>query len=185
MKFQTVDLTNPDLDFDTDFVHKLCEVEPRLRIDRQEIFSSTRIRTQSDVIFYLADTLTQYPQERCYAIFLDAAMYPIGLTCVGIGFTDACPVSCNKIAQTALLLNATGVILVHNHPSSHPATPSNADIQMATKLSQLLHMLDGMQLHDFMIVCRNPEKRIYSMLKDDSLPDNPVKAAMEQECHIA
>ena len=74
MKFQTVDLTNPDLDLDTDFIHKLCEVEPRLRIDRQEIFSQTPIRTQNDIIFYLADTLTQYPQERCYAVFLDAAM---------------------------------------------------------------------------------------------------------------
>ena len=70
MKFQTVDLTNPDLDLDTDFIHKLCEVEPRLRIDRQEIFSQTPIRTSNDIIFYLADTLTQYPQERCYAVSL-------------------------------------------------------------------------------------------------------------------
>lgn len=181
MKFQTVDLTNPDLDFDTDFIHKLCEVEPRLRIDRQEIFPATPIRTQSDVVFYLADTLTQYPQERCYAVFFDAAMYPIGLTCVGAGFTDTCPVSCTKIAQTALLLNATGVILVHNHPSSHPAAPSQADIRMARRLSQLLPMLDGMQLHDFMIVCRNPEKHIYSMRDDDSLSNNPVKDATKQE----
>lgn len=97
MKFQTVDLTNPDLDLDTDFIHKLCEVEPRLRIDRQEIFSQTPIRTQNDIIFYLADTLTQYPQERCYAVFLDAAMYPIGLTCVGAGFTDTCRSAAPKL----------------------------------------------------------------------------------------
>lgn len=184
MKFQTVDLTNPDLDFDTDFIHKLCEVEPRLRMNRQEIFSQTPIRTQNDIICYLADTLTQYPQERCYAVFIDAAMYPIGLTCVGAGFTDTCPVSCTKIAQTALLLNATGVILVHNHPSSHPAAPSESDIKMAKKLTQLLHMLDGMRLHDFIIVSRNPEKCIYSMLEDDSLPDNPIKPAMKQEYQV-
>lgn len=185
MKFQTVDLTNPDLDLDTDFIHKLCEVEPRLRIDRQEIFPQTPIRTSNDIIFYLADTLTQYPQERCYAVFLDAAMCPIGLTCVGAGFTDTCPVSCTKIAQTALLLNATGVILVHNHPSGHPAAPSKADIQMAKKLTQLLRMLDGMQLHDFIIVSRNPEKRVYSMLKDESLLDNPVKDTRKQEYQVA
>lgn len=171
MKIHTVDVTNPDLDFTPEFIHKFCEVEPHLRLEYRE--TNIFIKSKNDAVRYLADTLADYPQERCYAIFLDVRLHPLGYTCVGSGSLFSCPVSFSKIAQTALLMNASGVILLHNHPSYSPAEPSKQDIKLAQHLSHLLHLLDGMVLYDFIIISG---KGTYSMACDKTLSENPTQA---------
>jgi DNA repair protein RadC len=55
--------------------------------------------------------------------------------------------------RRALALNATALILVHNHPSGDP-TPSNADIQLTTQIVSLGKSLN-VTVHDHLIVGRN------------------------------
>ena len=57
-----------------------------------------------------------------------------------------------KIARTALLCNAAGVALAHNHPHG-PATPSEEDITGTRRLEQALAGL-GLELVDHCVVAR-------------------------------
>jgi DNA repair protein RadC len=57
------------------------------------------------------------------------------------------------VIRRALELNASAIILVHNHPSGD-ATPSNADVTMTETIAELAGPL-GVKLHDHLIVGRN------------------------------
>ncbi|WP_375701643.1 JAB domain-containing protein, partial [Bartonella sp. AA81SXKL] len=53
----------------------------------------------------------------------------------------------------ALQLSASGLILVHNHPSGD-ATPSKADVTMTYRLKDAANAL-GITVHDHLIIARN------------------------------
>ena len=53
----------------------------------------------------------------------------------------------------ALALNATAVILVHNHPSGDPS-PSRADAEMTREVGDALKAV-GVALHDHVVVGRH------------------------------
>ncbi|MED5565929.1 MAG: JAB domain-containing protein, partial [Pseudomonadota bacterium] len=52
------------------------------------------------------------------------------------GAVDPAPIYPREVIKRALELNASALILVHNHPSGDP-TPSKADIDMTNKLYAL------------------------------------------------
>jgi DNA repair protein RadC len=56
------------------------------------------------------------------------------------------------VARRALELNASALILVHNHPSGDP-TPSDSDIVMTEKVRKAVEALD-ITLHDHLIIGR-------------------------------
>ncbi|MEM9141263.1 MAG: JAB domain-containing protein, partial [Pseudomonadota bacterium] len=60
------------------------------------------------------------------------------------------PVYPREVVKRALELNASALILVHNHPSGDP-TPSRADIDM-TRLIEKAAKAVGVTLHDHVIV---------------------------------
>jgi len=60
------------------------------------------------------------------------------------------PVYPREVAKRALELNASALILVHNHPSGDP-TPSEADIAMTKRVDVALNVL-GITLHDHVII---------------------------------
>ncbi|MEX0970851.1 MAG: JAB domain-containing protein, partial [Paracoccaceae bacterium] len=55
-----------------------------------------------------------------------------------------------EVVKRALELNASALILVHNHPSGDPS-PSSADIAMTTQIRQAASAL-GITLHDHVII---------------------------------
>jgi DNA repair protein RadC len=52
-------------------------------------------------------------------------------------------------------LNASSLILVHNHPSGDP-TPSEADISMTRQIEKAAGVL-GLSLHDHLIIGKERE----------------------------
>ena len=58
-----------------------------------------------------------------------------------------------EVARRGLELNATSVILCHNHPSGD-STPSNADKQITNKLIDVLNMIK-IEVLDHIVVGRN------------------------------
>ena len=66
------------------------------------------------------------------------------------GTVDHVPVYPREVAKRALELNASALILVHNHPSGDP-TPSEADIAMTERVNVALNVL-GITLHDHVII---------------------------------
>lgn len=60
-----------------------------------------------------------------------------------------------KVIKRALLLDASALILVHNHASGDP-TPSQADIAMTTEIARAAEAL-GLVLHDHVIIGKAAE----------------------------
>ena len=88
--------------------------------------------------------------ERFRILFLDRKNKLIADEVQQQGTVDHTPVYPREVVKRALLLNASAVILVHNHPSGDPA-PSRDDIDMTHKLKGALHALE-IALHDHLVI---------------------------------
>ena len=97
--------------------------------------------------------LRDSPKEELWAIFLDGRNQLLGDKLISLGTSNSTLVDVQDIARTALLLNAQGVILIHNHPSGIPK-PSEDDIKCFGKISQALDLFN-IVLCDYLIVGRN------------------------------
>ena len=71
------------------------------------------------------------------------------------GTVDHVPVYPREVVRRALELNASAVILVHNHPSGDP-TPSQADIEMTGRVRDAVQVM-GITLHDHLIIGKSRE----------------------------
>jgi DNA repair protein RadC len=66
------------------------------------------------------------------------------------------PVYAREVVKRALELNASALILVHNHPSGDP-TPSDADILLTGQIGSAAEAL-GLVLHDHLIIGKSREQ---------------------------
>jgi DNA repair protein RadC len=71
------------------------------------------------------------------------------------GTVDQVPVYPREVIRRALEINASALILVHNHPSGDP-TPSEADIAMTEQIRQAGALL-GLVLHDHLVIGKSRE----------------------------
>ncbi|SNR32401.1 JAB domain-containing protein [Paracoccus sediminis] len=71
------------------------------------------------------------------------------------GTVDHVPVYPREIIRRSLELNASALILVHNHPSGDP-TPSDADITMTARIAQAADSM-GIAIHDHLIIGKSRE----------------------------
>ena len=85
-------------------------------------------------------------------LFLDRKNQLICDEIMGQGTVDHAPVYPREIARRALELQASNLILVHNHPSGD-TTPSRADIDMTSEIIDALDPL-GITIHDHLIAGR-------------------------------
>lgn len=89
-------------------------------------------------------------KEYFYVFFLTANGRVLGLVQLSIGSIMATVVNVREIFQTAILLNAVGIILLHNHPSGN-LTPSEADRKITQKVKEACALFD-MTLLDHLII---------------------------------
>ena len=68
----------------------------------------------------------------------------------GEGTVDHVPVYPREVLKRALELNATALILVHNHPSGDP-TPSDADIHITDELLNACKVVE-LTIHDHLVI---------------------------------
>jgi DNA repair protein RadC len=69
------------------------------------------------------------------------------------GTVDHAPVYPREVARRSIELNATAVILVHNHPSGDP-TPSRVDIAMTKEVVAAAKAV-GVAVHDHIVIARD------------------------------
>ena len=79
--------------------------------------------------------------EMVYVLCLDAKYKMICCRLVGEGRINSANISVRKIAEIALSVNATAIVLAHNHPSGF-AVPSNEDIVATRHAAQVLQAMD-------------------------------------------
>lgn len=126
----------------TDF--KVAEVQltykNRIPIkDRQSIHSSTE--AYNLVKHHFPDETIDY-RESFKALFTNKAGHTLGCLTISEGGPCCTAVDVKLILQGALLMNACGVILAHNHPSGnlHPSALDTMDIKL---LDHLIVTRDG------------------------------------------
>ena len=88
--------------------------------------------------------------ETVFLLCLDAKCKVLCCKEVGQGGTNSTAISIRKIVETAIGVNASTVVLAHNHPSGL-AVPSPEDIQTTRRISQALKAVD-IVLADHIIV---------------------------------
>lgn len=89
--------------------------------------------------------------ETVFLLCLDAKCKVLACQNMGEGGVNSANISIRKIVEAALRVNATSVVLAHNHPSGL-ALPSEADVQTTVRLGKALRMVDII-LVDHIIVC--------------------------------
>lgn len=91
--------------------------------------------------------------EEVYAMFLNNANIPIGISKIAQGGLSSTIIDIRVVLQYALLSNATGIVIAHNHPSGKK-NPSTADNNITQKLKKAASLLD-ISLLDHIIVCED------------------------------
>lgn len=89
-------------------------------------------------------------KEQFRVLFLDRKNRLIADEILGRGSVAHAPVYPREVAERALHLNASAVVLAHNHPSGDP-TPSQADITMTGEVAAALAAL-GVTVHDHLVI---------------------------------
>lgn len=89
-------------------------------------------------------------KEFFYAAGLDSQNRVIYIDLVAIGTVNSCAPSVREILRTAIVKNAVGVILVHNHPSGD-TKPSDQDSVFTHKTRRAFDEI-GIKLLDHIII---------------------------------
>lgn len=136
------------LALDLALVHELG-----LRTAREQIARRPVISSWSALIAYVKQALAHETREQFRVLYLDKKNQLIADEVMNHGTVDHAPVYPREVARRALELAASGVILVHNHPSGDPS-PSAADIEMTRQVVAALRPL-GIAVHDHLIAGRD------------------------------
>jgi DNA repair protein RadC len=114
------------------------------------------VLTSWDALLDYCHTALAHRETECFRIlFLDRKNVLIADEEQARGTVDHVPVYPREVVKRALELNASALILVHNHPSGDP-TPSQADLDMTAQIQDAAQVL-GLILHDHLIVGKSRE----------------------------
>ncbi len=89
-------------------------------------------------------------REHFVVVPLDQKNRPIGINTVSVGSVSATIVHPREVFKVAFLLNATAIILAHNHPSGDPM-PSGEDFAITTRLVEAGAIL-GVRILDHLVL---------------------------------
>jgi DNA repair protein RadC len=96
--------------------------------------------------------MAHLPVEQVRLAFLDIGRRLIRIEVLSTGTARTAHVYPREIARRCLELSASGVVLVHNHPSGDPQ-PSADDLQMTRKVKRALEAID-VELVDHLVIGR-------------------------------
>jgi DNA repair protein RadC len=125
------------------------------RAARAKVLNRPALSSWAALLDYCHTTMAHRETEQFRILFLDRKNVLIADEEQARGTVDHVPVYPREVVKRALELNASAIILVHNHPSGDP-TPSQADIAMTRQIEDAARML-GIALHDHIIVGRSRE----------------------------
>ena len=128
---------------------KLDVVSVRLVRDAP-IYSEKKINGPEDAVFLIGNELRDMDREVTCLVSLRSDGTPINCNFVSIGTLNCSLVHPRELFKAAILSNAQGILLVHNHISGNLA-PSAEDILLTDRLNRLCVMM-GIPLHDHVIV---------------------------------
>ncbi|HYF09626.1 MAG TPA: DNA repair protein RadC [Acetobacteraceae bacterium] len=121
-----------------------------LRLARAEAMERPLLHNWDRLMAYLNAALARERVEQFRVLFLDTKNRLIADEAQARGTVNHTPVYPREVVRRALELQATALILVHNHPSGDP-TPSRADIEMTREVKAAAEALN-IAIHDHLVM---------------------------------
>lgn len=125
------------------------------RMMRAKVMHQPVLSSWQTLIDYCHTAMSHGDIEQFRVLYLDRKNTLVADEEQARGTVDHVPVYPREVVKRALELNASALILAHNHPSGDP-TPSQADILMTQKIQDACHAL-GLTLHDHLIIGKSRE----------------------------
>ena len=124
-----------------------------------------KVSSPEDVFRMMYPLLKGLEHEECWAVYLNNANHCLGKDRLSSGGTDSTVLDTKILIRRACEKKASGVILVHNHPSGS-AMPSVADINRTKSLRSALKACEISLVDHVVISSRN-----YYSFSDETLVD--------------
>jgi DNA repair protein RadC len=125
------------------------------RMMRARVMHRPVLSSWDALLDYCHTAMAHRETEQFRILFLDRKNVLIADEEQARGTVDHVPVYPREVVKRALELNASALILVHNHPSGDP-TPSDADLAMTHQIGEACGAL-GLTLHDHLIIGKSRE----------------------------
>ena len=131
----------------------VAEVQLTYR-NHSDLMQRPQLRQTNDVITLMHNIEDMQKnidyKEVFYAIYLNQASRVLSVGKVSEGATTSCTVNIREILQSAILQNATGLIICHNHPSGC-TEPSKQDKFITEQIREAAKLFDIRLLDSFVI----------------------------------
>lgn len=125
------------------------------RITKAKAIKRDVLSSWSNLVDYCRTAMAHRETEQFRVLYLDRKNHILADEAQAEGTVDHVPVYPREIAKRALELNASALILVHNHPSGD-TSPSDTDIAMTDEICAAVSVL-GVTVHDHIIVGKAKE----------------------------
>lgn len=131
----------------------LCFRRAMTQMLRGQLMQRPILSSDQLVLDYLRSRMAYEPIEQLRVLFLNANNELIADELLGVGTVSAVNAWPREILRRCLDLDATAILLVHNHPSGC-STPSRADRDLTERIAIAARCLNVV-LHDHLVVARN------------------------------
>jgi DNA repair protein RadC len=125
------------------------------RLARAKVLHRAVLSSWDQLLEYCRTAMAHRETEQFRVLYLDRKNVLIADEEQAKGTVDHVPVYPREVVKRALELNASALILVHNHPSGDP-TPSQADITVTGQVHDAAQVM-GIVLHDHLIIGKSRE----------------------------
>lgn len=147
-------------------MEKINQVSIRL-VNERPLLSEEQLTSPEKVAMVVGDYVRDLDREALCVINFNTKLQPINFNLVSIGAVDTTIANPREILKSAILSNATNMMVLHNHPSNI-LEPSKEDVRTTSKLVEICNLV-GIPLLDHIIV--GPEKGRYFSMRDKQLVD--------------
>ncbi len=120
------------------------------RLARSKVMNRPVLASWDALLDYCRAAMAHRETEQFRILFLDRKNVLIADEEQARGTVDHVPVYPREVVKRALELNASALILVHNHPSGDP-TPSDADVVVTNQILDAAQVM-GIVLHDHLVI---------------------------------
>lgn len=131
------------------------------RLARAKVMNKCVLSSWQALMDYCKTAMAHGDTEQFRILFLDRKNVLIADEQQARGTVDHVPVYPREVVKRGLELNASAMILVHNHPSGDP-TPSEADIAMTRQIEEAARAV-GITVHDHVIVGKERDTSFRSL----------------------
>ncbi len=113
------------------------------------------------VVAWARTILVPLDHEEVWTLALDGRNYLLQARCVARGGQHGCALRARDILRVALRDGASGLVVVHNHPSGDP-NPSTEDVTMTVSLLEACAAV-GLPLLDHVIIARSKAVSLFEL----------------------